>query len=81
MDSGRIVEILYQEPSTCGSMNICLGPTYLANSNQNEGQLIIESITDKKIKGRFQATGFPVYYNDSSDIAKMSSGSFEGDIP
>jgi hypothetical protein len=81
MDSGRIVEILYQEPSPCGSMLTCLGPYYLANSGQNEGQLIIERISDKKIKGKFQATGYPVYYNDSSDIAKMTSGSFEGDIP
>ena len=78
MDSGRIVEIVYGEPSSC---YFCLGPTYLSNSNLDEGQLIVESISGKKIKGRFQAIGYPVYYNDSTDIAKMTKGSFEGDIP
>ena len=78
LDSGRNIEIVYGEPSACGNLS-CLGPTYLANADQGVGQLTIESISGKKIKGYFQATAPHVY--DSTDLAKMTSGTFEGDIP
>jgi len=67
--------------SPCGVGSFCLGPTNLANSDQNEGQLIIESISDKKIKGSFRTTGFNIYSNDSLNMIKINLGSFEGDIP
>ena len=51
LDSGRNIEILYTE---AGGLYPALGPTYLANSDQDSGEVIIETISGKHIQGTFR---------------------------
>jgi hypothetical protein len=58
LDSGRSIQIVYAGPGPSPNSG---GGTYLADSDKNTGELIIESISDKLIKGRFSGGGYPVY--------------------
>jgi hypothetical protein len=48
---------------------------YTANNQDNPGEIIIESISDKYVKGTFNAT-----CPGTADTAKISNGSFEGNF-
>lgn len=75
LDSGRNIEILYKE---AGSIYPAIGPTYLANSDQDSGELIVETISAKHIQGTFSATGNSVY--SCCETAEITNGHFAMDF-
>jgi|GEM_PF-3374794 hypothetical protein len=74
LDSGRNIEILYTEAGVYPYP----GPTYLANSDQDSGELIVETFSDKHIEGTFKANGASVYY--CCNTAEITKGRFSMDF-
>jgi hypothetical protein len=73
LDSGQSIFILYSE-----AVSPNVEPAYAANADENVGELIIESISDKQIKGSFKASCPRLFH--PTEFAEITQGSFKGNF-
>jgi hypothetical protein len=73
LDSGQFILILYSE-----AVMPNVEPVYGANSDENVGELVIESMSDKQIKGSFKATCPELF--SPTEISEITHGSFTGNF-
>jgi hypothetical protein len=74
LDSGQYVEVVSMLGEVYGSRS----GTFLTNSDQKSGELIIDSISGKHIQGTFTATCLNLY--DSAQVAEITGGRFSMDL-
>jgi hypothetical protein len=74
LDSGQYIEVV----SALGAAYSTRSGTYLTNSDEKTGALVIDSISGKHIQGTFIATCHNEY--DSTLVAEITNGRFSMDL-